>query len=466
MWRVIILSKVYRDTRIHHDVLNKEDELDCGTIEIYMQHDPHLVDEEALDAPMRADSSARIPHLVRTGAIFAIVLVIGFAGGLKVGATSTGYSLSNVPLIGDSLNAAPDPGADFTAFWKAWNILNTRFVQTHGSTTAPTTKEKLWGAISGMTSTFGDPYTVYMPPQEAKSFQETIAGEFGGVGMEMGIKDKVLTVIAPLKGTPAERAGLMAGDSILAINGTSTEGMSIDSAVKLIRGKKGTSVELKIMREGKILPISVVRDTIAVPTIEKNFDAKTGVYSIAIYEFTATSEGLFDKALADFRKSGSRKLIIDVRGDPGGYLSAAVSMASHFLPDGAPIVTEDYKGKQENRVHRSRGTGGVPEGTKVVVLMDQGSASASEILAGALQDSKVATLVGTRSFGKGSVQELIDIDGGALKVTIARWLTPSGRSISDGGLTPDIHVDRKQEDFVAGKDPQKDRAVQFLTTGK
>lgn len=433
-----------------------------------MERDPHLVDEETLverNVPS-GPFGLHIPQVVRTGAVFALVLVIGFAGGLKVGATSTGYSLSNVPFIGDSIPSTPDPDADFTAFWKAWNVLNSRFVETHATSSLPTTQEKLWGAISGMTSSFGDPYTVYMPPQEAKSFQETIAGEFGGVGMEMGIKDKMLTVIAPLKGTPAERAGLMAGDIIIAIDGTSTEGISIDGAVKLIRGKKGTTVVLKIARAGKISEISVVRDLIAVPTIEQNFDSKTGVYSIAIYEFTATSNGLFDKALAEFRKSGSRKLIIDVRGDPGGYLSSAVSIASHFMPQGAAVVTEDYKGKQENQVHRSRGTGGVPEGTKVVVLIDQGSASASEILAGALQDAGVATLIGTRSFGKGSVQELVDIDGGALKVTIARWLTPSGKSISDGGLTPDIKVERTEADYKAGTDPQKARAVEFLVTGK
>lgn len=433
-----------------------------------METDPHLVDEETLVETKANDGSSRrkVSHLVRTGAIFALVLVVGFAGGLKVGASGAGYSLSNVPLLGDSLNATPDQSADFTAFWKAWNVLNSRFVQTHASTTAPTTKERLWGAISGMTASFGDPYTVYMPPQEAKSFQETISGEFGGVGMEMGIKDKVLTIIAPLKGTPAERAGLMAGDVIIAIDGASTDGMSIDGAVNLIRGKKGTTVVLKIARAGKISEVSVVRDTIAVPTIEQNYDQKTGVYYIAIYEFTATSDGLFDKALAEFRKSGAKSLLIDVRGDPGGYLSSAVSIASHFLPEGAPVVTEDYKGRQENKVHRSRGTGGIPSGTKVVILMDQGSASASEILAGALQDAKVATLVGTRSFGKGSVQELVDIDGGALKVTIARWLTPSGRSISDGGLTPDILVERTPEDFAASKDPQKERAVKFLVDGK
>lgn len=436
-----------------------------------MEQDPHLVNEETLVEDSRIpEAGGTAPRsfnaMLRTGAAFALILVIGFAGGIKVGAAGGANALSSLPIIGDSLNATPDNSADFTAFWKAWNILNARFVQTHASTTAPTTKDKLYGAIAGMTASFGDPYTVYMPPEQAKVFQETIAGEFGGVGMEVGMKDKLLTVIAPLKGTPAERAGIRAGDGIIAIDGKSTEGISTDAAVKQIRGKKGTTVAFKILREGKIVEISVVRDTIATPTIEHSYDKNTGVYYIAIYEFTATSAGLFDKALVDFRKSGSTKLIIDVRGDPGGYLESAVSIGSHFLPEGAAIVTEDYKGKQQNLVHRSRGTGGVPANLKVVVLMDQGSASASEILAGALQDAKVATLIGTRSFGKGSVQELIDIDGGSLKVTVARWLTPSGRSISDGGLTADINVERTQEDFLAGKDPQKARAVEFLTTGK
>lgn len=429
-----------------------------------MNHDPHLVDEDAL--PAGEWGTHKLLSIARNGALVVLILVVGFAGGLKVGATGAANVLSSVPFIGDSLDATPDATADFAPFWKAWNVLQTRFVETHGSTTLPTTKEKLWGAISGMTDAYGDPYTVFMPPQEAKTFAESIAGEFGGVGMEIGIKDNVLTVIAPLKGTPAERAGIMAGDMILAIDGTPTEGLSTDEAVKVIRGKKGTTVSFKMMRDGKPYDVSVVRATIAAPTIDKSYDEKTGIYTIAIYEFTATSAGLFDKALSEFRTTGSKKLIIDVRGDPGGYLESAVSIASHFLPEGAAVVTEDYKGKQQNVVHRSRGTGGIPDSLQVVVLMDQGSASASEILAGALQDAKVATLIGTRSFGKGSVQELVDIDGGALKVTIARWLTPGGRSISDGGLTPDIQVERTQEDFVAGKDPQKARAVQFLISGK
>jgi carboxyl-terminal processing protease len=304
-----------------------------------------------------------------------------------------------------------------------------------------------------------------MPPTEAKQFQDDIRGDFQGVGMEIGVKDGVLTVIAPLKGTPAERAGLRSGDMIIAIDKTSTDGMSTDAAVKLIRGEKGTTVTFTILRDGAPLEIPVVRDTITVPTIETTVD-ESGVFIISFYSFTANSSQLFSKAITEFRKSGSTKLLIDLRNNPGGYLESAVAIAGHFLPNGAVVVTEDYKGKQENVVHRSKGINGLPANTEVAILIDQGSASASEILAGALQDADAATLIGARSFGKGSVQELVTINGGALKVTIARWLTPAGRSISDGGLTPDIEVAYTKEDREAKADPQKARAIQFLTTGR
>jgi carboxyl-terminal processing protease len=405
--------------------------------------------------------------MTRTAAAFALVAVVFFVGGVYVGTHEDKTILTHVPLIGDGLDSTPDQEADLTDFWKAWNTLDERYVQTHASTTIPTDEEKVWGAIQGLTASYGDPYTVFMPPAEAKVFADNISGNFDGVGIELGVdKDGALTVIAPLKDTPAERAGIVSGDRIVSIDGKSTDGMSTDDAVQAIRGKKGTTVTFVVSRDGKLLTIPVVRDTIQVPELDNSLDSATGVYTIALYEFSANSSQLFDKALTDFNASGSNKLIIDLRGNPGGYLDAAVAIASHFLPKGATVVTEDYKGKAENVTHTSAGTGGVPAGIKVAVLMDQGSASASEILSGALQDNHAATLVGTRSFGKGSVQELIDLDGGALKVTVARWLTPGGKNISDGGLTPDIQVDRTPEDAAAGKDPQKDRAVQFLTTGK
>jgi carboxyl-terminal processing protease len=430
----------------------------------------HLFNEESgtqNDVTPRA-TAKRYGRTLRMSVIFALVLTLGFVGGLTVGAAGGSEKvLANVPLLGDGLNPTPDPKLDFNDFWKVYNVLQSRFVQTHASATPATSQSEMYAAIQGLVTAYGDPYTVFFPPEQAKLFNDTIAGNFGGVGMEIGINSKgILTVIAPLKGTPAEKAGILAGDLVLTINGKSTEGISTDEAVKLIRGPKGSTVTFGIDRNGVQKELKAVRDTIEVPTINHTYDPKTGVYTIALYEFSANSADLFDGAFKDFQSTGSKKLIIDLRGNPGGYLEAAVRMASHFLPSGTTVVTEDYKGKQENLVHKSTGSGGLPNGTKVAILIDQGSASASEIFSGALQDNKAATLIGTRSFGKGSVQELVSVGKASLKVTVARWLTPSGRSISDGGLTADIKVERTQDDVTAGKDPQMTRAVQFLTSGQ
>ncbi len=402
----------------------------------------------------------------RTGAV-VILLAIGFVGGYYIGQHGAQHTISNLPVLGDNLNATPDPNADMTDFWKVWNELDAQYVVTHASSTLPTEQEKMWGAIQGLTSSYGDPYTVFFPPAQAKAFQDDISGSFGGVGMEIGVNnDGVLTVIAPLKGTPAEKAGIQAGDLIAEISGQSTQGMSPDAATALIRGPKGSTVTFVLVRNKKEVDVSVVRDIIQVPEILYGLNKTTGVYSIALYEFTQNSADLFQQGFTAFKASGAKDLVIDLRGNPGGYLDAAVTIASHFLPKGAVIVTEDYKGKQPNDVLTSTGTDDVPPGTKIVVLIDSGSASASEILSGALKDHGVATLIGTQSFGKGSVQQLVNIDGGALKITIARWLTPNGLSIMGNGITPDIKITRSASDVAAGKDPQLDRAVQFFATGK
>ncbi len=400
-------------------------------------------------------------------AIYVIIALVSFVGGaVLVQGSSTGSITAHVPFIGQALSATPDSSASLGDFWKVWNTLQSKFVETHASSSIPDTQKKLYGAIEGLTASYGDPYTVFMPPSDAKVFQQDIAGSFDGVGMEIGVKNNTLTVISPLKGNPAARAGILSGDKIIGIDKKSTDGMSADAAVKLIRGQQGTTVALTILRKGKILTIKVVRNTIQIPEIDNGLNTKTGVYHIALYTFSANSATLFDKAFTAFKKTGSKKLVIDLRGNPGGYLSAAVDIASHFLPKGDTVVTEDYKGKRTNITHRSIGYNDVPKGTKIVVLINQGSASAAEILSGALQDYKKATLIGTRSFGKGSVQEMIDVDGGSLKVTVARWLTPSGRSISDGGLTPDIKVTRTRAEYLKGEDPQMARATQFFATGK
>jgi len=423
------------------------------------------MDDETQTTP----DSKRFPRrsLVLHAAAYVLVAAAFFSLGVGLaGNGSVAAAVAQVPIIGSGLNPNPVQNVDLTDFWEAWHALQDNYVITHASTTMPSVQDRVYGAIQGLAASYGDPYTVFFPPTQAKAFSDNISGSFAGVGMEIDMKGNVLTVIAPLKGTPAEKAGVKSGDQIMAINGTSTQGMSLDAAVAAIRGPAGSVVDLSVVRNGTPLDIKVTRETIQVPETNDGLDQKTGVYHIALYEFTSNSAQLFDQAFNRFKASGSKKLVIDLRGNPGGYLDAAVHIASHFLPKGATIVTEDYGGKQPKQVYTSLGYDDVPAGTKVVVLIDGGSASASEILAGALKDNHVATLVGTKSFGKGSVQTLIPIGGGSLKVTVARWLTPSGAWIMGNGITPDIVVPYTQSDANAGIDPQMQRAVQFLTTGK
>jgi carboxyl-terminal processing protease len=351
---------------------------------------------------------------------------------------------------------------DMKPFWEAWKVLDQKFVATKSAKPA-SDQDRIWGAIQGMTSSFGDPYTVFMPPEQAKSFDEDIQGGFEGVGMEVGQKDGILTVIAPLKGTPAARAGILAGDRIAEINGTSTQDMSVDEAIKLIRGPKGTEVTFKIAREGKndYIDIKIVRDVISVPTVDT--EVKDGVFILHLYNFYAPSADLFRNALKDFISSGSDKMILDLRGNPGGYLESAVDIASWYLPLGKVVVREVGNDPKDEKIHRATGHQIFTDKLKLVILADNGSASASEILAGALRDHGLAQIVGTKTFGKGSVQEVVKIgDNSNLKVTIARWLTPNGYSISESGLKPDFEVKITDEDRAKGRDPQMAKALEVI----
>ena len=354
---------------------------------------------------------------------------------------------------------------DFEPFWKAWKILDEKFVQTHSEKTV-TDQEKVWGAIKGLSAAYGDPYTNFFPPEESKTFNEEIRGNFEGVGMEVGIRDEMLTVIAPIKDNPAYKAGIKSGDIIIKVNSTSTIGMGVDEAIKLIRGPKGTTVVVTVMRKGIKEPIdfSVVRDTIRIPTLDTEL-LPNKIFVIRLYNFSQNSANLFRGALREFIQSGSHKLVLDLRDNPGGYLESAVDMASWFLPAGKVIVTEDYGGEGDKGkdAFRSRGYNIFNENLQMIILTNGGSASASEILAGALQQYGVAKLVGDQTFGKGSVQELLPLTSDtSIKITVARWLTPNGSWISEKGLTPDILVP-----FVTNKndpkaDVQMDRAVAEL----
>jgi carboxyl-terminal processing protease len=387
-----------------------------------------------------------------TAAGVMLAIAVAFGGGVYAGVSERSALAANDQI-------------DLSKFWRAWELLDENFVQTHASSTIPTDDEKLYGAIAGLTAAYGDPYTVFMPPQEAKQFNEDIAGSFGGVGMELGDRNGALTVVAPLKDTPADRAGMRSGDVIVAIDGTPSRTMPVDQAVKKIRGKVGTVVTLLIERAGakEPLEIKITRATISVPIL-KNYQRPDGIYVIELYSFSETSPALFRQALRAYFESGSTQLILDLRGNPGGYLEASVDMASYFLKVGEAVVTEDYSGKRGNVVHRSYGYNVFAnKKMSLAILVDQGSASASEILAGALQGHGIGKIIGAKTFGKGSVQQLMDLGGGAqLKVTVARWLTPDGTNLSAGGLMPDIAVERTIDDIKAGKDPQKDAAVTWL----
>jgi len=352
---------------------------------------------------------------------------------------------------------------DMSAFWKVWNTLNEKYVSA-SSTQSISDEDKLYGAISGLARSLDDPYTLFLPPEDKVSFDESLTGTFSGVGMEVGIREEILTVISPLKDSPAQKAGMLAGDIIISIDKKNSVGMSVQEAVNLIRGEQGTVVTLEILREGEkeSRTIEITRDTINVPTIET--EVQGDVFVIRLYTFGTTATVEFRNALREMITLNKKKLILDLRGNPGGYLEAAVDISSWFLPAGKVVVSEDFGKTKDSKIFRSKGYNIFGSDLKMVILIDKGSASASEIVAGALNEHGVAQLVGQQSYGKGSVQELIPITSEtALKVTIARWLTPKGTSISNGGLAPDIEVEFDRELYKESeKDTQFIKALEIL----
>lgn len=388
-------------------------------------------------------------------ATFSIVLVLGIFG--------VGFFIGNESKRSDSSSLNAQSPADLEEFWRVWALIDEKFVPA-SSTVAVTDEERMQGAIKGMVDSLGDSYSRFLTPEENKDFNESISGNFSGVGMEVGKKDSLIVVISPLKDTPAEKAGIKAGDVILQIDGNVTAEMSVDEAVNLIRGEKGTTVELVIAREGEkgSMSIKVVRENIKIPTLEYEM-RKDGIFVISLFNFSAGVENDFRKALREFVLSKSDKLILDMRGNPGGYLDAAVDISSWFLPSGKIVVQEDFGANTSAKIFRSKGYDIFNQNLKMVILVDGGSASASEIVAGALKEHNVAKLVGEQTYGKGSVQELIPISKEtSLKLTIARWLTPNGVSISDSGLTPDVVVEAKSEDADDDSDLQLEEAVKIL----
>lgn len=396
-----------------------------------------------------------------TGTLVTVIVI-----GLSFGA---GYAAGK----DRALRTAADPvdvslakpsEVDLSPVWEVWRLIDEKFVAT-ASSTKPDTEARIAGMTQGLVDALDDPYSIYMPAEESQRFEEEINGNFVGIGVEIGLEDEVLTVIAPLKGTPADRAGLRAGDKIVEIDGTSTYKMEIDDAIKKIRGEIGTVVTLTVLREGAPAPLKlpITRATIDIPTIETELRSD-GVFVISLYSFTGNSPALFRNALREFVESGSDKLVLDLRNNPGGYLDAAVDMASWFLPAGKVVAREDFGAAKKEETYRSHGYDVFNENLKMAILINEGSASASEILAGALSEHGIATLVGEKSFGKGSVQELIPLEhnGASLKVTVAKWLTPNGKSLTGNGLVPNVEVKADPNAKAGDPDAQLERAAAVL----
>jgi carboxyl-terminal processing protease len=383
-----------------------------------------------------------------------VVLIFGAYGfGWSVGKGDISISSQNfIPTIINKNSS--NKQVDFRLFWNVWDLVEQRYVGTIDY------QKMLYGAISGMVNSLGDPYTVFMTPDEAANFSQELKGVFEGIGAEIGMKNDKLTIIAPLENSPAQKAGLLSGDMILKINDQDTQGMSLSDAVSKIRGPKGTEVKLLVNREGFTEPkeYKITRGVIEVQSV--TWEMKGNIAYIKIRSFDADTAAKFKAIIPDIIAKNPKGIVLDLRNNPGGYLDSSVEVASKFIPDGAIVYEQTKDGKKkEYKALRDANLANY----KLVVLVNKGSASASEILAGAIADHKKGTLVGEKTFGKGSVQEVDELTGGsALRITIAHWLTPLGKSINDQGINPDIEVKMTDQDYNAGRDPQLDKALQLL----
>lgn len=394
----------------------------------------------------------------RTGAVLVLLIIflagtyVGRAGRPAVIADANGGKVTDKGLLPDYLSK----DVSFKLFWEAWDALHENYVDQPLNET-----QMLYGAIAGMTAAVGDPHTAYFDPRATELFNSELEGSFEGIGAEIAIKKEQLVVVSPLDGSPALKAGLKAGDQILAIDGEDTYGMTLDYAVSKIRGPKGTAVKLTIGRateKNKPREVEITRDEIKVKSV--SYEMKGDIGYIKISFFHDDTKKLLDKAIDEILKQKARGVILDLRGDPGGYLEAAIDVASEWIKDG--VVVYEKFGDGSLHANAARGRARLA-GMQTVVLVNEGSASASEIVAGALKDLELATIVGVKTFGKGSVQTIFPFsDGSSMKVTIAKWLTPNKNTIDKEGIHPDIEVTMSDEDYQNDRDPQLDKGMEVV----
>ena len=404
-----------------------------------------MAEKESVARPVKKQRRMiRLSTAVLTG---AIILIVGVIGGMRANDV--------LVLLSNSQNKDTPSSLNFASVQQVYNSLRQKY---DGQLDA---QKLIDGAKKGMVAAAGDPYTVYFTGDEAKQFFGDLNGQFSGIGAQLDKRDNQLVIVSTLDNSPARKAGLQAGDAIIKVNGEDATSWSIDQAVSKIRGDKGTTVKLSIVRNNSAQDFSIVRDEITTPSVTYS-ETSDNIGYMRIASFANDTADLAQKAAQEFKDKGVKGVVLDLRGDGGGYLTAAQSVASLWLPEGKTIVQE-RRGDVVQETLKATQASPLLAGLPTIVLVDGGSASASEIVSGALHDNNVAKLVGLKTFGKGSVQDLLDLpDGAELKVTVAKWYTPNGKNINKEGIQPDVNVTLSDDDVKNGRDPQKDKAFDLV----
>jgi len=404
--------------------------------------------------------------ILRIGVTLGLIVITSaavFAAGFAVGHVTAAGAPSLADALAPGAEAASQAGtppglrSTFGPFWEAWDLVHAEFVD------QPLDDVRLMqGAISGMMDSLGDEHSSYMSPAEYQIAISSQQGELEGIGASVEPGEDYVRITGLLPGSPAQKAGLLPGDLIIAVGGEDMKGVDYFVVISKVRGPAGSTAHMQIRREGQTDPLTfdVVRAKINLPSVESEM-RPDGVAYVKVNEFGDKTTAELKAALKELLAHNPAGLVLDLRGNPGGYLNTAIEVVSQFIPEG--VVMREKFGDGREQIYEALG-GGLATQVALVVLIDHGSASASEIVAGAVQDRGRGTLVGETSYGKGSVQNWHPLrgDNGAVRVTIARWLTPEGRSISGQGITPELAVQLTADDHAAGRDPQLDRAVELL----
>lgn len=404
--------------------------------------------------------------VVRKVVLTSLVIGVIFVSGYYLGANGFRLESGSFPKVKISRNLPKNQSdVDFSLFWKVWDTIDS----TYYDKSKIDVSKMVYGAIAGMTASLGDPYTAFLPPEENKVVEEDLSGSFQGVGIQIGFKGKDLAVIAPLPDSPAEKAGLKAGDLIIGLIDTekkieiSTAGINLNDAVKIIRGKAGSKITLVLLRgeSTESFKKEIVREAIDVPSVVVSYLENDTVAHVKLLKFGADTEEEWQKAVNEvIAKSGQvTGIILDLRNNPGGYLQSSVDIAGEFVKKGSVVVIEDRGGKNRTEYKTDR-TGKFGD-MKVVILVNGGSASASEILAGALSENMGYKIVGDKTFGKGTIQEPLQLDrGSSLHITIAKWLTPKGNWVHEKGIEPDVIIADNDETLEV--DEQLQKAIEII----